>query len=279
RLVTGPYCAKLLADLGAEVIKIEKPGLGDEARYRAPFVHDKTHPERSLLFLYLNTNKLGVTLDVKDPSGQEKFIELIKWADVLIEDNPPQMLEQLKLTYQDLSKLNPRLVMTSLTPFGQTGPYRHYKAYPINIYQGGGWGYLSPYVTGVEMPLKTGGLFSEYACGLIGAVGTVAALYNQRLTGRGQQVDISKQEAILGLARVQIDRYPNEGVVQGRFYTHRHAVGIFQCQDGYIAEVANQPHQWRALVQLITDSQVEQYEKYLDGDFREQHVPEITQYI
>jgi len=279
QLVAGPYCAKLLADIGAEVIKMEKPGLGDEARHRGPFVGDNPHPERSLLFLYLNTNKLGITLDIQSPSDREKFTELIKWADILIEDNPPPMLEGLKLTYQDLRKLNPRLVMTSITPFGQTGPYCHYKAYPINTFHGGGLGYLTPYVTGIQLPLKTGGLFSEYACGLIAATGTVAALYHQQMTGWGQQVDISKQEAILSLARVQVDRYPNEGVIQSRFGTRRGPVGIFQCKDGYIAEVANQPHQWRALVQLIANSEKEKYEKYLDESFRDQHWEEIAQHI
>ncbi|MFC2006487.1 CaiB/BaiF CoA transferase family protein [Chloroflexota bacterium] len=279
QFVTGPYCAKLLADLGAEVIKVEKPGLGDEARHRAPFVHDNPHPEHSLLFLYLNTNKLGINLDPKSPSEREKFIELIKWADILIEDNPLPILQELRLTYDDLRKLNPGLVMTSITPFGQTGPYSSYKAYPINTYHSGGLGDLGPHVAGVQSQLKPGGFFGECACGLVGAVGTIAALYYQQVTGLGQQVDISKQEAILSLARVQVDRYPNEGIIQSRLDGPRSTAGIFQCKDGYIAETASQPHQWRALIELISNSQMEKYEKYLDDNFREQNWPEITQYV
>jgi len=279
QLVAGPYCAKLLADLGAEAVKIERPGRGDDARHRAPFVHGNRHPEQSLLFLYLNTNKLGVTLDINSPSGREKFIELVKWADILIEDNPPPVLEEFKLTYQDLSKLNPRLVVTSITPFGQTGPYHRYRAYPLNTYHGGGWGYFGPYVPEVEVPLKPGGFFSEYSCGLIAAVGTLAALYHQQATGLGQQVDISKQEAVLSLGRVQVDRYPNEGINQSRADFRGGPVGIFECLDGYVALAASQPHQWRALIKLVADSETEKYEKFLDDNFREQNWQEIRQHI
>ncbi|MFC1954185.1 CaiB/BaiF CoA transferase family protein, partial [Chloroflexota bacterium] len=274
--VAGPYCAKLLADLGAEVIKIEKPEFGDEARHLGPFVHNNNHPKQSLLFLYVNTNKLGVTLDIKSSSEQGKLTELVKWADILIEDNPPQILKRLKLNYEEMRKLNPRLIMTSITPFGQAGPYCNYKAYPLNTYHGGGLGYLIPRAI---IPLKPGRLFSEYACGLISAVGTLAALYNQRVTGLGQQVDISKQEAILSLARVQIARYPNEGVIQSRLDAPKATTGIFQCRDGYVVEVANQPQQWQSLVKLIGNLEMESNEKYLDEDFRVQNREEINQNI
>jgi len=278
-LVAGPYCAKLLADLGAETIKIEPPERGEAARHRAPFVSGNPHPEQSLLFLYLNTNKLGVTLDIDQPSQREKFIELVRQADILIADKTPPILEELKLTYQDLRKLNPGLVMTSISSFGQTGPYRDYRAYPLNTYHSGGWGYFGPYVPGVRLPLKPGGFFSEYACGLISAVGTLAALFHQQATGLGQHVDISKQEAILSLGRVQVDRYPNEGINQSRLDARGGPVGIFQCLDGYVALAASQPHQWRALVKLIANAEMEKFEKFLEEDFREQNWQEIHQQI
>lgn len=281
QLVAGPYCAKLLADLGAEVIKVEKPVLGDEARHRSPFVQDIRHPERSLLFLYLNTNKLGITLDMGRRVDRERFIELVEWADILIEDNFPQMLERFNLSYGNLRKINPRLVMTSITPFGQTGPYRNYKAYPINTYHGGGLGYLGPPINEnrLQPPVKPGAFFSESGCGLISAVGTVAALYNQRLTGLGQQVDISKQEAILSLCRVQMARYPNEGVIQSRFDINKGIPGIVQCKDGYTIVMNNQPSEWRAIAKLVAKSEWEQDERYQDVDFRKQHWDEIRQCI
>ena len=120
--VSGPYCTKLLADLGAEVIKIEDPVLGDEARRRGPFVEDKPDPEGSGLFLYVNSNKLGITLDVGKPAGAGVFSQLLRQADVLVENRPPGRMEELGFGFQDVKSMNPRLVMTSVTPFGQGGP-------------------------------------------------------------------------------------------------------------------------------------------------------------
>ncbi len=125
--ITGPYCAKMMADLGAEVIKIEKPGLGDYARSWGPFPGNIPHPEKSGLFLFLNTNKLRVTLNCESNEGRKIFRQLIKWADVFIENNPPREMKRLGFDYQSLKKLNPSLIMTSITPFGQTGPYKDFK--------------------------------------------------------------------------------------------------------------------------------------------------------
>ena len=107
--ISGPYCGQLMSNLGAEVIKIEEPGVGDEARKVGPFPDDELHPERSGLFLCLNTNKSGVTLDVKNPDGYEIMLKLLKDADVLIENNPPKLMKELKLDYETLKEVNPRL--------------------------------------------------------------------------------------------------------------------------------------------------------------------------
>jgi crotonobetainyl-CoA:carnitine CoA-transferase CaiB-like acyl-CoA transferase len=143
-LVSGPYCTKLMADLGAEVIKIEPPADGDEARWRGPFVDDLAHPELSGLFLHLNTSKLGISLDVNTTTGREILEKLLDQADVFVEDNPPSVMEERGLTYEYVETINPRLVMTSITPFGQTGPYRDYKAYELNSHHAGGEGFLLP---------------------------------------------------------------------------------------------------------------------------------------
>src|SRR4030042_234228 len=141
-LVSGPYCTKLLADLGAEVIKIEPPKTGDEARLRPPFLNDTPNQETSGLFLYLNTNKLGITLDVKTAPGQNIMRDLIKRADIFVQDNPPKLADALGLTYDKLKNINPRLIITSITPFGETGPYRDYKAHELNLYHARGQGSL-----------------------------------------------------------------------------------------------------------------------------------------
>ncbi|MBI3801051.1 MAG: CoA transferase, partial [Deltaproteobacteria bacterium] len=159
--VAGPFCTKVMADLGASVIKLEKPGTGDVARSRGPFPDDEPHPDRSALFLYLNTNKLGVTLDLGKPAGATLFHELVKDADILVETQTPDFLASLGLGFTSLHARYPRLIMTSITPFGQTGPYKNYKAYNLNCFHTGVVGYETPFnfVTDPENepPIKTGG--------------------------------------------------------------------------------------------------------------------------
>src|SRR5207249_9060663 len=116
-MVAGPFCTKVMADLGAEVLKVESPHAGDPARQRGPFPHDQPHPERSALFLYLNTNKRGITLDVCKPEGVRLFRDLLREADILVETCRPGALAALDLGYDKLKALNPRLIMASITPF------------------------------------------------------------------------------------------------------------------------------------------------------------------
>jgi len=275
QMVAGPYCAKVLADLGADVIKVEDHR-GDEARKRGPFLHDESHPEKSLLFLYLNTNKRGVTLDLHESSERKKFMDLIRWADILIEDHLPQDLAHLEFTYSKIIKINPFLVMTSITPFGQTGPYRNYKAYPLNVWHGGGMGYLSPMAPGVAVPLKPGAYFSECSCGITAAVGALAALFYQRKTGCGQHVDISKQEAIMNLARVQLDRYPNEGAVQRRGGFSSSGPSLSRCLDGYTVHTCIQPHETEALIKFVSAYDIDHFKIFLDAEFRGKHWQELN---
>ena len=136
--ISAPYCTKLLAGLGAEVIKIEKPGVGDESRSHGPFPNDIPDSEKSGLFLFLNTNKLDITLNLETITGRNIFLKLIGEADIFVENNYPENLKKLGLDYTELQKINPRLIMASITPFGQTGPYKDYKAYDINSCASGG---------------------------------------------------------------------------------------------------------------------------------------------
>ena len=281
QFVSGPYCTKLLADLGAEVIKIEMPKFGDETRRRGPFLNDTPHPERSGFFFYLNTNKLGITLNIKSSKGQRIFKDLVKEADIIVEDNPPGKIKDLGLDYQELSRINPKLIMTSITPFGQTGPYRDLKANYLNTYHSSGLGYLTPQSlkNSPRQPLKGGGFFGEYTCGLISAVGTLAALHAQRSSGRGQHVDISKQEAILSLCMVQISRFPNEGVVQTRFDTQGEYGDIFPCKDGHIIEMTNEDHEWEGLVELMGSPDWAVDDRFKKPSFRKENYEQLSQLI
>jgi CoA:oxalate CoA-transferase len=253
-LAAGPYCGKLLADLGAEVIKIEEPKTGDDARRRGPFLHDIPHPERSAFFLNLNTNKLGITLNLKIATGMDIFKSLVEDVDILIEDKSPQMMREMGISFEILQKVNPRLVMTSITPFGQTGPYAEYKAYPLNTFHSGVLGYLTParFPNLDREPLKLGGMFGEYSCGLMAASGTLAALYNQRITGLGQHVDSSKQEAIIDLNRILATQYPNTRACDTRSTSMIGGVSeLVPCKDGYVVLAIAEDHHWNALVRFM----------------------------
>ena len=290
QLVAGPYCAKLLADLGAEVVKIEEPLTGDEARRRGPFLGDMPHHERSGLFLYLNTNKLGITLNIKTKTGREIFKRLVNWADILVEDKPPGVMPELGLDYENLRALNPRLIMTSITPFGQTGPYRDYKAYHLNIFHAGGEPCIMHRGSAVHRgsaiadraPVKGPGFMGDYDCGLSAATATLAALYARGATGSGQHIDVSKQETLVSLERLENVLYPNRKKVETTAMIRASARGrgmvggLMQCKDGYVMMAAMQDSQWRGLVELMGAPEWTKDDKFKDELSRVLHSREAT---
>ena len=263
-LVCGPYCTKLLADLGAEVIKVERPGVGDEARRRGPFLGDTPHPERSGLFLYVNTNKLGITLDVTTSSGRKVFKELVAETDILVEDNSPTTLAELGLTYEELREINPRLVMTSITPFGQSGPYRDYKAYALNSFHSGGEGYLLPMQSPdlTREPVMGGGLEPDCICGLSAAMATLAAAYRMKAGGFGQHIDVSKQDVLMTMVQLEMALYPNVGVVRDRIKRPILMPTPMKCEDGYIHMSALTDREWRDVVKVMGDPSWAEDERY-----------------
>jgi len=275
QMVSGPYCGKLLADLGAEVIKVEEPQTGDAARRRGPFPDDVPHAEKSGLFLYLNTNKLGITLNLGTDSGRQLFQRLAEQADILIEDQPPGEMANLGLDYASLSAVNPRLIVTSITPFGQTGPYRDYKSYHLNLYHASGHSsfvYLPPEMGPKPPPVVAGGEVGDYDGGLAAALATLAALFARLATGQGQHIDISRFEALLALERAEICRFANDpnpppwpGMVGG----------LMACQDGHIVITIPQDHQWQALVELMGNPDWAQDENCRDEFARIKHRAEI----
>ena len=160
-MVSGPYCGKLLADLGADVIKVEPPE-GDPARSFGVFLDDRPHPEKSALFLYNNTSKRGVTLDLTKAKGKDEFSRLIQWADVLIDNHMPGHLESMGFDDARIQELNPQLVYTSITPYGRTGPRAQVKGDELTIAHASGFGNLLPFLSeNIERaPAKTFALHS-----------------------------------------------------------------------------------------------------------------------
>ncbi len=235
--VAGPYCTKLLADFGADVIKVERPRTGDPARRLGPFPGDQAHPEKSGLFLFLNTNKRSITLNLKSETGRKILLDLVKTADILVENFSPRVMPALGLSYDELRKVNPRLVMTSISNFGQDGPYRDFKASDLVLYAMGG----AMSSTGLpdREPIRMPGNVIQYQAGTVAAAATMGAFLVARYQGFGQHVDVSVFETQLGSS----DRrttfllgYQYHGLPAVREQpTGTPVGGIYPCADGYVA--------------------------------------------
>jgi crotonobetainyl-CoA:carnitine CoA-transferase CaiB-like acyl-CoA transferase len=234
--IAGPYCTKLLADYGADVIKVEKPGTGDGARRLGPFPGDVPHQEKSGLFFHLNTNKRSITLDLKSQAGKKIATRLVEQADIVVESYRPSVMAGFSLDYDTLRGINPKLVMTSVSNFGQTGPYRDYKGSEIIFYGMGG----EMYSTGLEdrEPIKLGGTVGLYQAGTIAAVATMGAFFAARYDDTGQHVDISILDTQVGSQDRRTStlvgfQYTGETTPRLPLATSGYPFGIFPCQDGY----------------------------------------------
>ena len=207
---SGAFCAKLLADQGADTIKVEPPGWGDPARREPPFINGVPDPEGSTIFLAFNTNKRGITLDVEQTAGRELLLRLVADSDVLIESYPPGHLEALGLGYQVLRETNPRLVVSSITYFGQTGPYRDYQGGDLVAQALGGFLHA---VTGSEdrPPMGTVLEQMEITAARNGAIAIMAALLQRQQSGEGQHIDLSIMEAAVSTPSGLIHPYSFTG--------------------------------------------------------------------
>ncbi len=194
--IAGPFCSKLLADYGADVIKIEKCGIGDGARRAGPFPGDIPDPEKSGLFLYLNANKRGITLNLKTETGVKIFKELLRQCDVLLESFSPGVMPGLGLGYQALKEINPKLVMTSISSFGQSGCYQNWKANELILSAISG----IMHKTGDpdREPLKYALNVYQYLTGKVAATVTVAVAMKSAFTGKSERIDVSVLETMLG---------------------------------------------------------------------------------
>ena len=253
--VSAPFCARLLVDLGAEVVKVEQPPGGDSSRRNGPFPGDEPGDEASGLFLFLNTGKLGITLDVSTPTGREMFLRLLEDADVLVENLPPALVRKLELDYPSIKERFPRLVVTSISPFGQTGPYAHHAAYDLNVQAAGG---IS---VGVGMPdrepLAIPFSQADFMAGLSGAAATLIALLARDATGRGQLVDVAGAQALAVL--ISFVYFLPNFIYRGVAGTRKGRRGgeayfpntIMRCKDGFVCLYPLQLEQYLRFMELI----------------------------
>ncbi len=233
--IAGPYCTKLLADLGADVVKVEPPA-GDVTRRLGPFPGDVPDPDKSGLFIHLNGNKKSITLDITSESGRAVLRKLLASTDVLVESETPGRMAELGLSYDDLKGDFPNLVYASVTPFGQTGPYAQFAGNSLAVMAMSGL----MYITGDpdKEPLCTGGEPAEYFGGLHAWVSVLAALEHCAVAGAGQHVDVSWLEAMGSADEYNTTMYAWMGAIRKRYYSRHHIPtypsDIFPCRDGHI---------------------------------------------
>jgi CoA:oxalate CoA-transferase len=252
-MVSAPYAAKMLADMGAEVIKIERPRAGDRARGMGPFPASGPDPEQSGLFLYLNANKLGVTLDVSQPEGFVMLERLLVQADVLIHNVPPLEMDQIGLGFERLRKSNPSLIMTSVSPFGLHGPYRDYLAEELTLWNAGGACYINGAGTpdADVPPLKTFGHPAGYAGGVHAAVATMGALIARDFTGEGEHIEVALQD-VMAATGFGVMFWPFMGTIMTRLGEKVvQPLEAMEAKDGWIFVEAVEEHQWNEFVELM----------------------------
>ena len=236
--IAGPYCTKLLADLGAEVIKVEPPG-GDYTRRLGPFPGDIPDGEKSGLFIHLNGNKKSLVLDITTDDGKAVLRQLLANTDVLVESETPGRMSELGLGYEELKRDFPNLVYCSVTPFGQTGPYSKFSGNSLAVMALSGL----MYITGDpdKEPLVTGGEPADYFGGLHAWVAICAALEHRAKTGAGQHVDVSCLEALGCADEYNTTIYAYTGAIRKRFYSRHHIPTypseIFPCRDGHVVVI------------------------------------------
>ena len=247
--IAGPLCARLLGDYGADVIKIEPPG-GECGRRLPPFFHDDPDPEKSLFFLLTNLNKRGVTLDLEQPDGAAIFRRLARSADIIVESFAPGYLASLGLDHATLQQDNPGLVMTSITPFGQTGPYNQYKGSEIVAYATSGIMAISG--TSDREPLQHGGFAALYEAGMNGMLATNVALLTRDMNGLGQHIDVSIQEVVTSSLVINQPYYSFTGGVQGRRRPEGSSFGhVMPCKDGFFVTQEGGGTTWEGIADFF----------------------------
>ena len=247
RILAGPYATMILRDLGAEVIKIEQPGTGDEARDFGPFKNDF-----SLYFMSVNRGKKSVTLNLKSPRGKELFLELVKGSDILVENFRPGTMEKLGLDYESLKEHHPSLLYAACSGFGQTGPYAMRGAYDM-IIQGMG-GIIS--ITGEpdRPPVRVGTSIGDITSALFTAIGILSALRHRDQTGEGQLIDVGMLDCQVAILENAMVRYFSTGDIPrplGRRHPAITPFEVFESADGYVVIAIGNNELWRKFCEHV----------------------------
>ena len=252
QFMSGPMCTLLLSDFGAEVIKIENPPLGDNTRYGSVIDH-----QVSSHFATRNRGKKSILLNMKDEEHKALFLKLVKTADAVVENYKPGTMEKFGITYQLLEEINPRIVYTSISGYGQEGPYASHAAFDQTVQAESGM--MS--ITGPEggEPVKCGGSIADYSGGLVACIGTLMGIVEAQKTGHGRRVDVSMMDALIFCMENQFSSYLRTGNVpkpMGNSYASSAPIGAYRCGDGKSLMISvGTDSQWKSFCQALDQPQ------------------------
>ena len=270
RVLAGPFCTMMLADMGAEVIKIEQPGKGDDTRHFAPFQNGE-----SAYYMNLNRGKQGVTLDLKGP-GREIFLDLVKTADVVVENYRPGTMDKLGLGYETLKAVNPRLVYAAVSGFGDSGPYRLRPGYDIIAQAMGGLMSTTGWPDGE--PTRSGTAMADVLAGLSVTIGILAALRHRDHSGEGQKVDVALVDSVVASLEIITQIYLADGRVPERIgnrYESCYPYDSFAARDGSVVIAAANDKLWRLVCRTIEQPALADDERFDTNAKRVQRHAEI----
>lgn len=275
QFLAGPYCGMTLADLGADVIKVEPPQTGDFVRSSVPHINGV-----SMYFNNMNRNKKSLTINLKTPPGKKIFSKLIASADILVENNRPGVMERLGFDYEQAKKINDRLIYASISGYGQTGPYSRRPGYDLIAQALAG----AMSITGMEgrIPLKSGIPIADILGGMNAAIGILAALNFRRLTGKGQYIDIALVDSIVSSLITNTMPYIVTGQIPGRSgnrYFNAYPYDSFTAKDGeYVLACGTNPH-FEALANIIGMPELLNDERFQGMEPRKAHARELKAII
>lgn len=271
RVLAGPYASMMLADFGAEIIKIEPPGVGDDSRAFGPFIG-----EESAYFMSLNRNKRSMTLNLKSPAARALFREMVKKADIVVENYRPGTMEKFELGYSSLKEINPRIIYAACSGFGQTGPYRNKPAYDVIVQAMGG--IMS--ITGPEggPPVRVGASIGDIIAGLFTVIGIEMALYHREKSGHGQMIDVGMLDCQLAVLENAIARYMVTGTAPGPMGSRHPSIAPFEAftaKDGSLIVGAGNDKLFEKLCKVISQPGLAQDSRFATNAMRTQNVRQL----